>query len=250
MDEMNAIFIVGTGRSGTHFLTRLLLGFRNTWDPLGGREDPKRLNALAKAAIHHDRLPDWVLADYQAQASAGSGVYLCQDHPNVFFADRIAAAKHGAVFLYTDRPTHQVVASMMRHHGVMAWYDYARSWRRRYLHQVPFPNRFLGLEVRSQIWDLPMHLLCAKRVISHRQAFQKIAQQLGGERVRRVDYVDLVRSPEAELSRIFNASEHARLGEFIPTETPHTASLEKYRDVLSEAEVVEIAALENETASN
>lgn len=137
---MDSIFIVGTGRSGTHFLTRVLLGFQNLRDPLGGRENSVLLRSVATAAICHRTLPDAVLAKYQAEAAAASGVFLDQHHPNLLFVKQIAAAIPGAVFLFPDRPTHQVVASMMRHHGVMAWYDYARNWRRWFRDPVPSPT--------------------------------------------------------------------------------------------------------------
>ena len=40
---MKAIFVVGTGRSGTHFTARLLNGFENVYDPLNGKEKSKIL---------------------------------------------------------------------------------------------------------------------------------------------------------------------------------------------------------------
>jgi hypothetical protein len=39
-EQMKILFVVGTGRSGTHFLTRCLLGNPDVVDRMGGHEDP------------------------------------------------------------------------------------------------------------------------------------------------------------------------------------------------------------------
>lgn len=48
---MDAVFIVGTGRSGTHFTCRSILGFSNAFDPHNGRECLETLRSVAQAAI-------------------------------------------------------------------------------------------------------------------------------------------------------------------------------------------------------
>lgn len=239
---MRGLFVVGTGRSGTHFTLRLLRGFAGTRDPLEGREDHGVLMDVARAAIRHRLPPGRTANRYRALLADPGGVLLDQHHPNLFFARHWAELFEGIVFVYPSRPTHQIVASMLRHEGVMGWYRYARDWRR-VLDPVPFPNRFLGLERRSEIASLPPHILCARRVIAHRRAFEAARAALG-DAVRAVDYEALVRDPEAELARVFTAAERARLGAFERLERPDPASLTKYRDVLSEGEVAEIAALE------
>jgi hypothetical protein len=242
---MNAIFVVGTGRSGTHFTVRLLNGFAQAHDPLGGEENQKILMDIATAAIHH-RLPSRAVTDYYRHCLDGAdGVFLDQHHPNLFFVRHWTEMFDGIVFLYPRRPAYQVVASMLRHKGVMNWYRYARHWRRRWIDRVPYPNRFLGLARASDISTLPTHLLCAHRVIAHRQAYEEAVAR-GGVELRSVDYEALVDDPLAEFSRAFSARELQTLGEFTLLEKPRKESLTKYRDVLDDRQVAEIEALEHD----
>jgi hypothetical protein len=240
---MNAVFVVGTGRSGTHFTVRLLNGFAHAHDPLNGQENPAILKDVARAAMHH-RMPSRATTDhYRACLDSGEGVFLDQHHPNLFFARHWAEIFEGIVFLYPQRPVHQIVASMLRHRGVMDWYRYARHWRRRFLDPVPYPNRFLGLAHASDISSIPAHLLCAHRVIAHRRAYEATVAR-GGADLRSIDFEALVDDPLAEFSRVFTRPELDRLGDFTLTETPDKATLTKYRDVLDARQVDEIESLD------
>ena len=242
---MRAIFIVGTGRSGTHFLTRILLGYRNIYDTLDGKENSLLLWNVALAAIGHRDLNKKTM-QYYCEKATGNGVFLDQHHPNIFFAEQIAHNLNDTIFLFPDRPTCQVVASMMRHKGVMNWYNYATSWRRVFSNRVPYPNRFLGVTSKSEISNLPIHLLCAKRVIQHKKTFSDLMKRLPRQ-ARIVDYQALVVAPETELARIFSEEERELLGKFELRETPQKDILMKYRDVLTDVQVKEIENLENES---
>ncbi len=240
---MNAVFVVGTGRSGTHFTVRLLNGFARAHDPLDGRENQRILQEIATAAIHH-RLPSRAVIEYYRDClDSNNGIFLDQHHPNLFFAKYWAERHEGVVFLYPQRPAHQIVASMLRHQGVMSWYSYAQNWRRRWLDRIPYPNQFLGLARATDISKLPTHLLCAHRVIAHRKAYERAVAD-GAADLRRVDYEALLDDPLAEFSRAFTASELGALGDFTLIERPTKDSLTKYRDVLNDRQVAEIRALE------
>lgn len=241
---MKAVFVVGTGRSGTHFTVRLLNGFSGAHDPLDGKENPRVLRDIASAAIHH-RIPSRATSAYYRERLGGvQGVFLDQHHPNLFFVKHWADMFDGIVFMYPKRPTHQIVASMLRHKGVMNWYRYADNWRQRWLNRVPYPNRFLGLAKADEISALPLHLLCAYRVIAHQKAY-KTALADGGADLRVVDYASLVDDPLAEFSRAFSESELRELGNFRLAEIPIRSSLAKYREVLDDSQVAEINALEH-----
>jgi len=54
---LNSIFIVGTGRSGTHFTCRSISGFKNIFDPQTGKENVPVLKQIATSAIHHRSYP-------------------------------------------------------------------------------------------------------------------------------------------------------------------------------------------------
>lgn len=240
---MRAIFIVGTGRSGTHFTVRLLNGFANSNDPMNGSENPSVLYDIAKAAIHH-RLPsESTTAYYRKMLNNSEGIVLDQHHPNLFFVRHWSEIFEDLIFLYPMRPAHQVVASMLRHKGVMGWYDYAKRIKQRTINRIPYPNRFLGLDHFSDIRTLPQHLLCAHRVFAHRRAFESTFSDKGNV-LRGVKYEELVKDPAAEFSRVFSPDEMAALGPFTLVEKPKIESLAKYRDVLSDEQVAEIVALE------
>ncbi|MBV7379062.1 sulfotransferase [Maritimibacter dapengensis] len=240
---MQGIFVVGTGRSGTHFTIRLLEGFSGAHDPLAGVENNAVLMDIAKAAIHH-RMPSEATADYyRRQMLYLNGVFLDQHHPNLFFVEHWAAMFPGLVFLYPDRPAYQVVASMLRHGGVMSWYRHAGAWQDDAKPRVPFPNRFLGLDRFEDIEALPKHLLCAHRVFAHRRAFLDREEAMGGA-LRRVDYEALVADPEGAFRRVFTEDEQAALGDFELVEEPRAGSLKKYLDVLTKDQIDEIEALE------
>ncbi|MEL6317156.1 MAG: hypothetical protein AAFR16_05905, partial [Pseudomonadota bacterium] len=138
------------------------------------------------------------------------------------------------------------VASMLRHQGVMRWYDYVRSWRR-LLDPAPFPNQFLGLDSAADIERLPPHLLCARRVVAHHRAFRDRRARLGAA-MRAVPYEAMVADPGAAFEAAFTSEELRALGPFRIVEPPRAEGLSKYRDVLSDAQVDEIRALEEGVA--
>lgn len=245
---MKAVFVVGTGRSGTHFTIRSLLGFENATDPLGGMEDQRILFPVAKAAIHHAKLPEASAAYYRKLLDDTASVVLDQHHPNLFFIKQILEISDQVVFLYPVRPTQQIVASMLQHDGVMSWYKYARTWRQRYLAPVPFPNRFLGLETSEDIARLPPHILCAYRVLAHHKVFLE-AERDYPLNVRQIDYEALVRDPEEELSRVFSSKELDLLGRFRLVESPRSQSLAKYLDILSAKQISEIDELRSKAVA-
>lgn len=240
---MKAIFIIGTGRSGTHFLTRVLNGFSNIYDPLDGKENTQILRDVAQSAILHRPINSTVVEKYKEFSTMNSKIYLDQHHPNIFFVEEILKLIPDAVFLYPDRPVYQIVSSMLQHNGIMSWYSYATSWKRMFFNRVPFPNRFLGLDSIKQINGLPPHLLCAHRAIAHKKVFLALADRWPGK-VRAVNYESLVDSPLDELEKVFSREELNILGEFTLKEKPNKVSMSKYKDTLTDIQVSEIVKLQ------
>ena len=240
---VTAIFIVGTGRSGTHFATRTLRGFSNIWDPHDGKEYPEILYPIAKAAIRHKSFPHIARGYYLAKSREGAGrVLLDQHHPNLFFIPDLLGIYPDAVFLYPRRPIEQIVASMMRHQGILNWYDYAKAWRP--FRRVPMPNQFLGIDRRAQIDGLPLALLCAYRVIAHLRKLEAMMARFS--QVRVLSYENLVRDQQAEIRRVFRDSELDLMGDLRLQEQPRRNSLSKYQDVLSAEEIELVRQMEAE----
>lgn len=234
-----AIFIVGTGRSGTHFTTRVLNGFEKIHDPLKGKEHKTVLQDIAVSAITHAEPTKATTAYYKgiAEQRIEGQIFLDQHHPNLFFIEDVLRIFPNAVFLYPRRPIVQIVSSMLEHKGVLSWYKYA--WK----NKVPFPNRFLGLERRSDISELNPHMLCAKRVLAHDAALQS-AQETWPDNIRVVEYEALVLSPEDEIRRLFSDEERQAMGAFTLLERPVIASLDKYKSNLSQRQIDELVQLQ------
>jgi hypothetical protein len=243
---VQAIFVVGTGRSGTHFTCRALAGFANVTDPLGGNENHDVLKEIATAALYHRSLPTSVLAYYSERRAelAPGQVLLDQHHPNIFFFQQISKVFDDLIYLFPARPVVQVIASMMRHRGVMSWYQVARDGYSplSFTKRVPVPNRFLGIRDRADLDTLPTHLLCALRVLAHNRQMAELAA--ADPRCRVVSYQALVHDQEAAFARVFDDAERESLGAFSVVEPGNPASLEKYTDVLTATQIREIHDLE------
>jgi hypothetical protein len=237
---MDAVFVTGTGRSGTHFTLRCLREFTAAQDYLGGREHRPTLHRVALAAMQGRPLPGRVMLRYRGlmlRARMGGRVFLDQHHPNLYHVPQLARAFPAAVFVYPDRPAVQIVASMLQHEGVSAWYDRIRSGDL----ILPWPNAFFGLTGPEQARDLPPHMLALARVLAHRRQALALAAAMPGH-MRILPYEDLVHDRAAAFARAFSAAELATLGPVRPAEPSQPGSLTKYRDILTPAQIDEIAA--------
>lgn len=243
---MDAVFIVGTGRSGTHFTCRSILGFSNAFDPHNGRECLETLRSVAQAAIQHKKYPKTVYAYYQKQLSflEKGKIFVDQHHPNIFFTDVLKEIFESPVFLYPKRDIEQVVASMINHPGVLAWYDYAKRNRKLFgfISKAPFPNKFLGLKDFKLIDELPLHLLCAMRVLVHDHVARELTNSCN---FKVVEYQSLVKDQLGTFNNIFG-DQVELFGKFTEVEKSNLNSLKKYTETLTPKQVEEIRLLESE----
>jgi len=162
-----------------------------------------------------------------------------QQHPNLFYVDRLAQLYPRAVFIYPDRSAVQIVASMLNHDGVGGWYGKLKSGTL----DVPYPNRFFGIESREQLMTEPLHLLCLRRVAAHKLAATE-ARRRHGQRFRYLNYEALVRDRLGALREVFSPSEFLQFGEHQQTTESNISSLEKYKSALTDSQIEEIESLE------
>ncbi len=235
---MDAIFIVGTGRSETHFTLRSLLGFSEVFDPQGGHEDLALLYHITRSAILHQPFPPHAHSYYSlAKKMMGSRkIFADQHHSNLYFRSHLTSIFQSPIFLYVKRPLEQIVASMLEHQGVQYWYHHAIQKQNR----IPLPNQFLGIESLEEINKTPKHILFAKRVLAHHAEAKSNPNHVD---LRFINYTDLVLRQEEEFSRIFSTMEIGELGTFTAQEKPNAASLSKYKDVLTSEQVKQIQSL-------
>jgi len=238
---MDSLFIVGAGRSGTHFACRSLHGFENIFDMFRGEENPSLLKDITISSLLHKQYPPSAIDHYEKmkEITLRENIFLDQHHPNLFYISEITKTFPSAIFLYTERPTLQVVASMLKHPGVLSWFDVAKKNSGK----IPFENQFLGIQERDQLQDMKLYELCTLRVIGHHNR-AKLMKKRGFD-VRFLNYENLLESQISEFENIFSRAELVQLGEFKSVEKSDKSRSKKYKKVLNEEEVRKINDLEN-----
>lgn len=236
--SLRAVFVTGTGRSGTHFTARVLREFAGADDFLAGREHRPTLQRVARAAMAGAGLPPRALAHYRwfaLRARLLRRVLIDQHHPNLFHVPQILSLLPQTIFLYPDRPAVQVVASMLRHGGVSGWYDQIRAGQL----ALAQPDLFFGLTSAEEATSLPPHILALRRVQAHRCRALAM-QKTYPERFRFVDFNALVLDRDAELRRVLTVAELAVMGQRRPAEASRPDVLSKYHEVLSPRQILDI----------
>jgi len=221
-------FIVGTGRSGTHWIARSLAAhpdIRATIEVQPMFRWATRL-ALDPAANRH-LLRRLVLA-YRIQVLRSiPRLYLDKSHPCLWLAEELHAAFPRAHLLGMEREPYATVASMLNHRGVLGWH---RRWR-----EFPVPNRFLGIDAQlaERYEELPMAARCALRWRSHHDRMSELETSLGEQFVR-IRYEVFAADPVGELERI---QEFLGLSRPFPVPEVKTESLTKWRGRLSDKDI-------------
>lgn len=231
------IFIVGTGRSGTHFLCRSLRGFSNVDDYQNGKENHDIRIPLTEMALKHQPLSSDIIDYYTSsieEAEHDGKIFLDQLHTNLYHVDQLAKHFPNSLFLATQRPKEQIVASMLNHGGVRKWFKYAMKHD-----DVVFPNKFLGVNSREEIQRTDEHVLCAKRVDAHNNETMRILKKYPTN-VRTVDFTKLVLGQEQYFKTLFSETELQRLGKYTNIETPNRNALFKYKNTLNANKLKEI----------
>jgi len=233
---IDAIFIVGTGRSGTHFLCRSLLGFSNVTDLLNGKEDPTLLDYVAKAAIHHKDISDDGIELYKNRINQSKNkIFIDQHHPTIHNITQLESHFPNSIFLGIDRPTEQIVASMLEHKGVQKWFKYARK------NDIPFPNNFLGIDSLDELKETPQHMLCTKRIVAHKKLNQLLSNN---PNFKLINFENFVIDKIKELTRVLG-DDIQLLGNYTEVEVSNLRVLEKYKTVLTSKKIQEIQQYSN-----
>src|SRR5262245_4018334 len=137
------IFVIGTGRSGTHCLAGVVASHPDVRATIEQQPMFDWSVAMAVNPACEPRLFDRLVAEYSAQlARSAPKHYLDKSHPNIWIADKLLAAFPDARFVGVQRHPFATVASMLRHAAVSDWH---RQWK-----TLPVPNRFLGI---NQEWS-------------------------------------------------------------------------------------------------
>lgn len=227
------VFIVGTGRSGTHLATETLISHRDLDDLTSGQENPFVFDEVVRYATGEHRDPDLldlILDKYEILVRAATPRRLVdQCHPNLWLFRELSDAFPSAQFVAMLRNPYSVSYSMQHHPGVMQWIE---RWR-----ELGVPNPFLGIREGEEATYERMTASekCARRWAAHTVQIDRAKRELGN-RMFLLVYEDLCREPEATSELL---AEWLSCEERLHPPAIERSSLEKWRR-LDRSSVVEI----------
>jgi len=233
------VFVLGCGRSGTHWLGHILASHP---DVAATVEKPALFDLVTRMALDPRTrpalFPELVRRYRREHLAVLPRWYADKSHPNLWLAEDLARAFPRARFVAIQRGPHATVASMLVHKGVLSWH---RRWR-----EFPVPNRFLGISVEeAPTYDsLPAAVKCALRWRSHAEETARLEGALP-ERLLLVRYEALIRETWDQLRRL---QQFLGLEQPFPTPPVQADSLDRWRTQLTPEQVSQIDAVVGGTA--
>jgi hypothetical protein len=226
------VFIIGCGRSGTHWVAEILASYRELHvevesDPIFGE--------VIRLALEDSTDP----ADFQRLISlyeeAHRAIYpryfVDKSHPNLWLAERLAQSFPDSLFVGVQRSVYGTVASMLRHSGVQQWFSW---WEQTYKR----PCRFLGISEEEVKTYSSRSLLekCTLRWASHAVEMMRVSDSLG-DRCCVLGYEDTVENPHMMSGRLEKFLAVTDRG---PLPQSERVSLHKWRSQLDAADIADI----------
>jgi hypothetical protein len=223
-----AALVIGTGRSGTHWLGYSLGDHPEVFATVETEAMFSWSTQMALDPHQEKRLFPRLVRAYRKQVlKAYPRLYLDKTHPNIWLADKLHQALPGALFLGIERNPYATVASMMEHPAVSDWH---RRWR-----EFPVPNRFLGItpELADTYDDLSLATRCAIRWQAHHERMDQLSGLLGTS-LMVISYEEFAtRTPViVEDLRVFLGLHSA-----VPVPDVRVESLSKWREQLTDEDL-------------
>lgn len=193
------LFVLGTGRSGTHFLTRCLISNPEIRDAEQGREDPRIFKPISDAAANLSAAPrvlETARSHYYRQWRKKQQCWFAdQTHPNIWFAEYWASVFPNARFIGITRHPYSVIYSTLQHAGVRRW---GEEWA-----NYPLPSPLLGLTIKNAHNYRSMSQVerYAVRWLAHYRRLEHLETVLG-ERLTTIRYEDLCAAQVAVLKTV------------------------------------------------
>lgn len=237
--EPDPVFVLGTGRSGTHWVAWILEPHTELHTLIEKPPIFEWVTEMAIDAATEPRLLPPLLQRYRLEAaSARPRRLLDKSHPNIWLAEKLAEAFPAARFIGVLRDVFGTVASSLRHEGVRYWVE---NWD-----AYPVPNRLLGISEENRDAYARMSLAgrCAVRWHAHLHRLDELESVLG-DRMIRMRYHELQTNTTRELSRL---QEFLELEEPIPQPKVNSDSLSRWKKDLSEQQIAEIRAVVGDDA--
>jgi len=228
------VFVIGTGRSGTHWLGYSLGDHPEVratveMQPMFRWSTRMALNSKLERKLF-GRL---VLAYKWQLLKSAPRLYLDKTHPNIWIADKLKKAFPKSLFVGIERNPYATVASMMKHKGVSAWH---RRWR-----EFPIPNRFLGIttELAHTYDSIPLASQCAMRWLAHHNRMKELRSILGNDLIV-IPYESFANDTETQIHEL---QQFVGLKIPIPIPDVKTGSLHKWKEQLSDEQINQIESI-------
>jgi len=228
--DKTLIFIIGSGRSGTHLLGRTV-GHINEVEAF--IEDQKLFKEVTKVAINPKRSKSdikKILKLYNTEFSRTKKSFVLEKtHPNIWLVEDIQDYFETAKFIGIKRNVYATVASMLNHKGVLEWYNVLP------LNQV---NPFLGItdENREIFHDLPLESKCALRWKSHFDRLTYLERKFP-KKVLVVDYEDFYNDYKGLMKELEMFLE---LEKPIESETLISSNIDRWKSELTDIQIKNI----------
>jgi len=229
--DKKLIFIVGTGRSGTHLVGRVLA----TNPQIQGRiEEPETFRLITKIAVNQDfKCPVEVYFQKQILKFKLINILkhstkhiLEKSHPSLWLIDFLIENLKNVLFIGILRDIGPTVSSMLEHKGVLSWYN-----------KLPLnkENRFLGItkDNRSYFEKLTIEEKCALRWLSHKNELFRLLLKYP-DWLYIVKYEDFIKEPKPILSGI---AAFAGVTDTFECDSIHSEALDKWKQKLSKDQI-------------
>ena len=223
------VFIGGMGRSGTHYLGRVLGEHPEVKLRLESKFTFWSITNHVAYNMKTSRLRFWVAITYlKFKSILTKKLIIEKTHPAIWAKNKIDRISPNAKWICVIRDPYQVAASMKKHVGVQEWYNRIAQ------NEI---NPFLGIteQNRRQFDDLSLVQKGTYKWISHIEQIELIKLE-SPNRVLLVPFENLVKDQASTLKGVFNFLE---LTPVAPEEKGNRSTLNKKQN-LGAGEIDEI----------
>jgi hypothetical protein len=228
------VFVVGTGRSGTHWLGYTLASHSDVTATI---EVKPVFSWVTKMALNHTQESVFfskLCRQYRKYLiRTKTPIYMDKSHPNIWLVEKLKAVFPDAKFIGIERNPYATVSSMLKHKKVASWHS---RWK-----EFPIPNRFLGIsESCAERYDgMSLVEKAALRWNAHHERLLELEKKFERSFMY-ISYEDMAQSQSDTL---------LRLEKFLELNTPidapeiKTESLDKWKKYLTDNDVASIHAV-------
>lgn len=223
------IFILGTGRSGTHWIGYILGDHPEVYttiekEPIFSYSTQMALNPNLRPEL----FPELVkLYKKEFKNMKSQKYYLDKSHPNLWLAEALNNIFPNAYFIAMKRNPYATISSMIKHKGVLIWQNN--------YYKYPLPNNFLGIkgDIISEYENLSIETQCALRWKSHVEKIENLKGKLNSKLLV-LNYEELINNTKNELKKI---KEFLKMEENIPFPKVKSDSLNKWKKNLTKEQI-------------